>query len=844
MTDFILKTDNLTIGYDSDIVRSISIKAVPGQILTLIGPNGCGKSTLLRTLTGQLKNRSGIIYLNGSDLGSLKAGEIARQLSMVMTSVVKPELMTCREVISTGRYPYTGRLGVLTEHDRQVIEETITMTGTQDIAGQLFMSVSDGQKQRVMLARAICQEPEILILDEPTSYLDIKYKLDILTRIKQLIKERNIAVIMSLHELDIAMRISDTVAAIGEGSVLRCGRPAEVFEEDFIRELYGIEGADLELIGATPWFEPTPEAGVKPYVPNVSEDNTVSHNSGADKTTVLNPDSRNTETDATDLPNSGSSQAKIVRKAAAIMIQGTMSGAGKSLITAGLCRIFADDGYRVAPFKSQNMALNSYITSDGGEMGRAQVVQAECARREPEVSMNPILLKPNDDRTSQIIINGRVAGNKSAAEYFRYKKDLMPVIKEAYDKLAGENDIIVIEGAGSPVELNLNKNDIVNMGIAEMTDAAVLLVGDIDRGGVFAQLIGTLDLLTPEERARVKGLIVNKFRGDPSLFDEGIQLLEEKSHTDVLGVVPYMDLNIEDEDSLSDKLYVNRPEQSEQSDRLDIAVIGLPHISNYTDFDIFGQSPETAVRYVRRKSELCKPDSSTENSDPDIIIIPGSKNTVSDLKWLMDSGLGDAIKKQAEKDTVIIGICGGYQMLGRTITETCGNDSHPAGTVPENTTSGTDNPDGSTPVTGLGLLPVDTFMEQNKTTARYTGRITAPTGVLAGLSGLKVEGYEIHMGRSVPCEDISEFTSGGTGYCVNNIYGTYVHGLFDRGEVLSSLLSLTAGSVGKSMDTGMITDRRRYREEQYELLAGKLRECLDIDAIYGILGIDGKQKQS
>ena len=833
----ILRTVSLTIGYDKDIVSNINLEAVPGRILTLIGPNGCGKSTFLKTLTGQLAARGGVIYLDGKELGRLKAAEIAKQLSMVMTTVVKPELMTCREVVSTGRYPYTGRLGILSEHDRQVIEDTLTMTETRDIADKLFMSISDGQKQRVMLARAICQEPDILILDEPTSYLDIKYKLDILTRIKKLINDRNIAVIMSLHELDIAMKISDTVAAIGEGRVLKCGSPEDVFKESFIRALYGIENADLSLIGTMPWYTDK----------HMKEDAAISESS-------LHIDiSSDPHISGTNDPGKG--------RARAIMIQGTMSNAGKSLIAAGLCRIFADDGYRVAPFKSQNMALNSYITADGGEMGRAQVVQAQCARREPDVSMNPVLLKPNDDRTSQVIVNGKVTGNMSASEYFRYKKELKPVIKEAYEKLAEDNDIIVIEGAGSPVELNLNKDDIVNMGIAEMADATVLLVGDIDRGGVFAQLIGTVDLLKASERERVKGLIVNKFRGDPSLFDDGIRLLKEKSGIDVLGVVPFMDLNIEDEDSLSDKLYVN------QSGVLDIAVIRLPHISNYTDFDIFGQLPATSVRYVSRAEELCRsyvdslsrvqfpdqnrpcapdnrqiPDQSEGEmkcmaDDPDIIIIPGSKNTFSDLKWLMDSGLADAIRSHANKGTVIIGICGGYQMLGRKILtagrETAGCETAEYETAEceyeERITKNTQSP------AGLNLLPIDTVMEEDKVTTRFSGSITGATGVLESITGLAVEGYEIHMGRSVPYDEVCEFTSDGTGYCRGNIYGTYIHGFFDRREILAGILQSVGKARGITVDTGEIIDRAVYREQQYRKLASGLRESLDMNTIYNLL---------
>ena len=292
-----------------------------------------------------------------------------------------------------------------------------------------------------------------------------------------------------------------------------------------------------------------------------------------------------------------------------IMIQGTMSGVGKSLLCAGLCRIFAQDGYRTAPFKSQNMALNSFITKEGLEMGRAQVMQAEAAGIEPSVCMNPILLKPTTDVGSQVIVNGEVLGNMPAKEYFAYKKKLVPEIKKAFLKLSEQADIIVIEGAGSPAEINLKENDIVNMGMAELVDAPVLLAGDIDRGGVFAQLLGTLLLLEERERDRVCGLIINKFRGDKSILDPGIRMLEEKGHVPVAGVVPYMHLSLEDEDSLTDRFAKKR------KGAIDLAVIHFPRISNFTDFDVFEQNPDVSVRYVTGTAEL---------SDPDLILLPGS----------------------------------------------------------------------------------------------------------------------------------------------------------------------------------------------------------------------------
>ena len=320
-------------------------------------------------------------------------------------------------------------------------------------------------------------------------------------------------------------------------------------------------------------------------------------------------------------------------KASCIMVQGTMSGAGKSLLCAALCRIFAQDGYRTAPFKSQNMALNSFVTRDGLEMGRAQVVQAQAAGIEPDVRMNPILLKPSSDVGSQVIVNGEVRGQMPAAAYFKMKRSLIPDILAAYNSLAEAVDIIVIEGAGSPAEINLKADDIVNMGLAKLVDAPVLLAGDIDRGGVFAQLYGTVELLEPDERARIKGLIINKFRGDVEILRPGLAMLEEKTHLPVLGVVPYLKVDIEDEDSLSERLETGKTVKP-----LDIAILRLPHISNFTDFMPLEQHPLLGVRYVQNAHTL---------GTPDLVILPGTKNTVDDLLWLRQSGLEPALLKLA-----------------------------------------------------------------------------------------------------------------------------------------------------------------------------------------------------
>ena len=343
--------------------------------------------------------------------------------------------------------------------------------------------------------------------------------------------------------------------------------------------------------------------------------------------------------------------------AKAIMIQGTMSNAGKSLIAGGLCRIFAQDGYKVAPFKSQNMALNSFITDDGLEMGRAQVMQAEAAGIEPSVLMNPILLKPTNDTGSQIIVMGEVTGNMSAKDYFEYKKNLKPKVKQAYDELSSKYDIIVIEGAGSPAEINLKEDDIVNMGMAKLAEAPVLLVGDVDRGGVFAQLYGTVKLLDEDERDMVKGVIINKFRGDKAILEPGVKKIEELLDIPSVGIAPYADIDIDDEDSLSERLADNKV------NLIDIAVIRVPRLSNFTDFNVFERFEGVSVRYVSKVSQL---------KNPDMIIIPGTKNTMADLEWMRQNGLEASVIKHASAGKPVFGICGGYQMLGAEIQDPFG----------------------------------------------------------------------------------------------------------------------------------------------------------------------------
>ncbi len=502
------------------------------------------------------------------------------------------------------------------------------------------------------------------------------------------------------------------------------------------------------------------------------------------------------------------------------MIQGTMSNAGKSLLAAGLCRIFRQDGYRVAPFKAQNMALNSFITREGLEMGRAQVMQAECAGIEPSVRMNPILLKPTNDTGSQVIVNGEVIGNMDARTYFAYKPKLIPDVQKAYDELAAENDIIVIEGAGSPAEINLKDADcFVNMGMAKLAKAPVILVGDIDRGGVFAQLIGTVQLLDPDEREYVKGLVINKFRGDKTILDPGIRMLEERADIPVVGVAPYLQIEVEDEDSLTERF-----DRTQTVGLIDLAVIRLPRISNFTDFNPFEKMDGVSLRYVTSVSEL---------KNPDMIFLPGTKNTMGDLKWLRQNGLEAAIQKAAARGTVIFGVCGGYQMLGESLSD------------PEGVEEG-----GS--MKGIGLLPMDTVFAGEKTRTRVSGTFENVEGILAGLSGTELEGYEIHMGISSLREDSvgaamtriadTNPAAGGTqaayktdGVQCQNVYGTYVHSIFDRELVADRIIQ--AIGAAKGIDTSHMTgvDYQTFKETQYDILAAELRKNLDMKKIYEIL---------
>jgi adenosylcobyric acid synthase len=502
-----------------------------------------------------------------------------------------------------------------------------------------------------------------------------------------------------------------------------------------------------------------------------------------------------------------------------LMIQGTMSSVGKSLLVAALCRIFKQDGWRVAPFKAQNMALNSFVTRDGREIGRAQAMQAAAAGVDVTVEMNPILIKPEADSFAQIVVLGKPWARLPAGEYMRRRGELWNIVTRALDTLRAQYDAVVIEGAGSPAELNLKRGDLVNMAIAEYADAPVLLVGDIDRGGIFAQLLGTHALLEGNERARIKGFIVNKFRGDARLFDEGVKILEERSGVPVLGVMPFIrDLRIAEEDSvaLERQEAGGRWQEATVSSvvRLDIAVIRLPHISNFDDFDPLRAEEDVTVRFVERVEDL---------GEPDLIILPGTKTTIADLKFLGACGLAARIIELAHAGTPVLGICGGYQMLGTEIHDPLHVESD------------------ETRIAGLGLLPRVTTFAAEKQTVRARGVVVANEGLFAKARGTEIVGYEIHMGQTRgEGAPLVRLTARGENAVDDDdgavdargwIAGTYLHGLFDNDALREAMLANLAARKGVARTT-----RTRFdRDAAYERLARVAREHLRMEAIYRLL---------
>ena len=506
-------------------------------------------------------------------------------------------------------------------------------------------------------------------------------------------------------------------------------------------------------------------------------------------------------------------------QAKTLMIQGTASTVGKSMLVTGLCRIFAQDGWRVAPFKAQNMALNSFVTQGGGEIGRAQAVQAEAAGVEPTVEMNPILLKPEGPSRSQVIVLGRPLDAMEARDYYRNRSRFLDIVSQALAKLRDEYDLVIIEGAGSPVELNLAQYDLVNMPVARLAGAPVILVGDIDRGGIFASLLGTLMLLQLEDRARVKGLVVNRFRGDLSLWHPGEQLLAERSGVPVLGTVPFFnDIHIAEEDSVAledGTAFVLQHQQNQAKRLLEVVVVRLPYLSNYDEFDVLAADPMVRLRFAASPADF--------PVEPDLIILPGTKNTLSDLAWLWRQGLAQHIRQCAKHGCAVLGICGGYQMLGERLSDIAGTEAD-AGTVEP----------------GLNLLPVETFFEpiSEKITQRSEAKVDASAlrGLFANMNKQHFQVYQIHIGRTVTTEMNSQggthaFQTNSTGkdgwlspdgWCA----GCYFHGLFENDNFRQSIIAVLA----ERRSAQPITPERPIfnRQIEYDKLASLLRKHLDI----------------
>ncbi len=499
-----------------------------------------------------------------------------------------------------------------------------------------------------------------------------------------------------------------------------------------------------------------------------------------------------------------------------IMVQGTSSHAGKSVLATALCRIFAQDGYQVAPFKAQNMSLNSYVTPDGGEIGRSQAVQAAAALTAPKVEMNPVLIKPEGEGRSQLVVMGKPWAVASVSEYYELKPRIWETVTSALDRLRADYDVVVIEGAGSPAEVNLKEQDIVNMRVARYANAPVLLVGDIDRGGVFAHLVGTMVLLEPEERALVKGHVINKFRGDPSLLTPGLGFLEERTGAPVAGVIPHFsDIHIPEEDSLG-----LAPELKGDGETVvDVAVMRLPHIANFDDFDPLRHEAGVRVRYVGRADDF---------GSPDLVVIPGSKTTADDLEWLRAQGLAERIVDARRLGTPVIGICAGYQMLGTKLLDPDGVESS------------------KTETHGLGLLPTVTTFRRDKSTHQVSGRVVASRGILNACSDEPVVAYEIHMGVTTYHDELStpfiiETRSGRSANIPDGALdsegltlGTYLHGLFHNRPVRRSILDFAASRKGATLPPA--SDDIEPRAE-YDKLAALVREHLDMNLVYRVTGL-------
>lgn len=490
-----------------------------------------------------------------------------------------------------------------------------------------------------------------------------------------------------------------------------------------------------------------------------------------------------------------------------IMVMGTASSAGKSLLVTALCRVFKQDGCKVAPFKSQNMSLNSYITKEGLEMGRAQVVQAEACGIEPNAIMNPILLKPTANNSSQVILHGKAVTNMNAKNYFAWRKGLKDEVMKAYNAIKKEYEVSVIEGAGSPAEINLKKDDLVNTGMAQMAGSPCILVADIDRGGVFASVYGTIMLLPEEERRMFKGIVINKFRGDVKILEPGLKDLENLVGIPVLGVLPYVEHNIEEEDSVTERF-----DKKDKDGKINVRVIKLPHMSNFTDFESLKIYEDINLQYVNSPREL---------EEAHMIIIPGSKNTLEDMVFLQNKGFSEAIIRKAREGKIIMGICGGFQILGKSIED------------PNAIESSLER------VNGLGLLNMTTVMEAEKETTQFSGECEVHMDFYNMKKGTILSGYEIHQGRSKG-EGESFLTRDGysLGMANKNIIGTYLHGVFDKGDFVKGLIK-RLGEIAKVEVIDEEVDYDKFKEEEYDKLASVAREYLDFESIYKIM--DGEE---
>ena len=486
-----------------------------------------------------------------------------------------------------------------------------------------------------------------------------------------------------------------------------------------------------------------------------------------------------------------------------IMVLGTASGVGKSTVATALCRYYKNKGFKVAPFKALNISLNSYVTEDGLEMGRAQVVQAEACGLKPMAYMNPVLLKPSGNNKTQVIVNGRVHSMMDSYKYKELNKELKKIVKETFDNFSKDYDVMILEGSGSCAEINLRETDIANMSMAKASDSDVILVADIDRGGVFASVVGTLMLLEDSERKRVKGVIINKFRGNVDYFKDAMKQLEEIINIPVLGVLPYFKLDIEDEDSVTERIRNNKIED------LDIVVIRLPHMSNFTDFNSLEILDGVSVRYIENINDI---------NTPDLIIIPGTKNTINDLKAIKKNGIFNKIIELKNNGTMILGICGGYQMLGENIIDSEGIEGEVA--IEK----------------GFGFLSVDTVFDKEKTTKQTTGYIKNTCDVLAECIGINVFGYEIHNGISNVKEKSEVFIESKDGEVLGlfkeNVLGTYLHGVFDEGIFLKAFINALRVNKGINVLDEELINYKRYKLNQYDELAKLFEENINLDRIF------------